>query len=441
MKKKLISIIGRPNVGKSTLFNRIIGQKKSIVSDIRGVTRDRVTGSFNWLNKEYAVVDTGGFIHNSKDLINREVNIQSDIAQNESDLILLVMDSRQDITANDRELAQTVLRLGKPYIFVLNKVDQSSKELNKNKFYELGLSEPMLVSAQTGYNIGDLLDKVADLIPTLNDAEDFCDCNLAVIGMPNVGKSSFVNKILNKNLSIVSSIAGTTRDSVDSFLKYYNKTIRLVDTAGLRKRSKIKEEIEFYSLIRTERALDQADVAIVIIDADLGFRKQDRDIVRMVVDQGKGMVLVVNKWDLIEKNTDSMRNYVDKIVYQYPSISHYPIIFTSVTSNKRVQTVLSEGLEVFERRTKKIKTKNLNIWLDKILQINPPPSVKGKYLKIKYISQIRTSPPLFVFFTNHPDLFPIQYKRYLENQIRKEFDFKGVAIKISFRAKWLNILL
>ena len=194
MKRKLISIIGRPNVGKSTLFNRIIGQKKSIVSDIRGVTRDRVTGSFNWLNREYSVVDTGGFIHNSKDLINREVNIQSDIAQNESDLILLIMDSRQEITSNDRELAQIVLRLDKPYIFVLNKVDQSNKEFNKNKFYELGLNEPMLVSAQTGYNIGDLLDKVADMIPTTNDETEFCDCNLAVIGMPNVGKSSFVNK-------------------------------------------------------------------------------------------------------------------------------------------------------------------------------------------------------------------------------------------------------
>ena len=435
MKKKLISIIGRPNVGKSTLFNRIIGQKKSIVSDIKGVTRDRVTGSFNWLNREYSVVDTGGFIHNSKDLINREVNIQSDIAQNESDLILLIMDSRQEITSNDRELAQIVLRLGKPYIFVLNKVDQSDKEINKNKFYELGLDEPMLVSAQTGYNIGDLLDKVADMIPTTNDVAEFCDCNLAVIGMPNVGKSSFVNKILNKNLSIVSNIAGTTRDSVDSFLKYYNKTIRLVDTAGLRKRSKIKEEIEFYSLIRTERSLEEADVAIVMIDAKLGFRKQDRDIVRMVINQGKGMVLVVNKWDLVNKDTDSMKIYIDQIVHQFPSIGHYPIVFTSVTSNKRVQIVLSEAIEVYERRNYKLKTKDLNNWLDTILQINPPPAVKGKYLKIKYVSQIRSAPPLFVFFTNHPDLFPIQYKRFLENQIRSEFNLKGVSIKISFIAK------
>ena len=435
MKKKLISIIGRPNVGKSTLFNRIIGQKKSIVSDIKGVTRDRVTGSFNWLNREYSVVDTGGFIHNSKDLINREVNIQSDIAQNESDLILLIMDSRQEITSNDRELAQIVLRLGKPYIFVLNKVDQSDKEINKNKFYELGLDEPMLVSAQTGYNIGDLLDKVADMIPTTNDVAEFFDCNLAVIGMPNVGKSSFVNKILNKNLSIVSNIAGTTRDSVDSFLKYYNKTIRLVDTAGLRKRSKIKEEIEFYSLIRTERSLEEADVAIVMIDAKLGFRKQDRDIVRMVINQGKGMVLVVNKWDLVNKDTDSMKIYIDQIIHQFPSIGHYPIVFTSVTSNKRVQIVLSEAIEVYERRNYKLKTKDLNNWLDAILQINPPPAVKGKYLKIKYVSQIRSAPPLFVFFTNHPDLFPIQYKRFLENQIRSEFNLKGVSIKISFRAK------
>jgi len=301
MKKITISIIGRPNVGKSTLFNRIIGKKKSIVSDIKGVTRDRVSGRFNWLNRDYGIIDTGGFIHNSKDLINKEVNIQSNIAQNESDLILLVMDSKEDITANDRELAQIVLRSGKPYIFVLNKVDQSSKELNKNKFYELGLKEPILVSAQTGYNTGDLLDEIASLMPTSEEEPSPCDYSIAVIGMPNVGKSSFVNKILNKKLSIVTDIAGTTRDSVDSFFKYYNKTIRLIDTAGLRKKSKISEEIEFYSLIRTEKSLDEADIAIVITDASLGFRKQDRDIIRMVIDQGKGMVLVVNKWDLIKK--------------------------------------------------------------------------------------------------------------------------------------------
>ena len=435
MKKKLISIIGRPNVGKSTLFNRIIGQKKSIVSDMRGVTRDRVRGNFNWIDRDYDIIDTGGFIHNSKDLINIEVNIQSNMAQNESDLILLVMDSKEDITANDRELAQIVLRSGKPYIFVLNKIDQSNKEFNKNKFYELGLSEPMLVSAQTGYNIGDLLDKVAGLMPLSEQVEDPCDYSIAVIGMPNVGKSSFVNKILNKKLSIVTNIAGTTRDSVDSFFKYYNKTIRLIDTAGLRKKSKIHEEIEFYSLIRTERALDEADIAIVMIDASLGFRKQDRDIVRMVVDQGKGMILAVNKWDLVEKDTDSMKNYIDEIVYQYPSIIHYPIIFTSISKNTRVQKVLSESLAVYDERNKKIKTNQLNLWLDKILKTNPPPSVKGKYLKIKYISQIRVAPPLFVFFTNHPNLFPIQYKRYLENQLRSEFGFKGVSIKISFRLK------
>ena len=435
MKKKLISIIGRPNVGKSTLFNRIIGKKKSIVSDIKGVTRDRIRGSFNWLNREYDIIDTGGFIHNSKDLINKEVNIQSDIAQNESDLILLVMDSREDVTANDRELAQIVLRLGKPYIFVLNKVDQSSKELNKNKFYELGLKEPILVSAQTGYNTGDLLDEIASLAPTSKEGQSPCDYSIAVIGMPNVGKSSFVNKILNKKLSIVTDIAGTTRDSVDSFFKYYNKTIRLIDTAGLRKKSKINEEIEFYSLIRTERSLDEADIAIVITDASLGFRKQDRDIVRMVIDQGKGMVLVVNKWDLIEKDKDSINNYINEIVFQYPSIVHYPIIFTSISENKRVQKVLEESSNVYKQRNKKIKTNQLNLWLEKILQINPPPAVKGKYLKIKYLFQIRVAPPLFIFFTNHPDLFPVQYKRYLENQLRLEFGFKGVSIKISFRAK------
>ena len=435
MKKMLISIIGRPNVGKSTLFNRIIGKKHAIVSAIEGVTRDRVRGTFDWINKEYDIVDTGGFVHNSKDLMNKEINIQSSVAQNEADLILLIMDIREEITSNDRELSQMVLRSGKPYIFVLNKVDQLKKEINKNKFYELGLKDPMLVSAQTGYNIGDLLDQVIKLMPSRKQEQDSYDYSIAVVGMPNVGKSSFVNKVLNTQLSTVTNIAGTTRDSIDSFFQYYNTAIRLIDTAGLRKKSKINEDIEFYSLIRTKKALEESDVAIVITDSILGFRKQDRDIVRMVIDEGKGMVLVVNKWDLIDKDTDSMKNYLKKIVSQYPSIVHYPIIFTSITENKRVQSVVSESLKVCKERRKKIKTKALNVWLDKILKQNPPPSVKGKHLKIKYISQIRSAPPLVIFFTNYPQLFPVSYKRYLENQIRLEFGFKGVSIKVSFRKK------
>ena len=435
MKKSTIAILGRPNVGKSTLFNRIVGKTHSIVSPIEGVTRDRISDSFNWRGEDYNIIDTGGFIHNSKQTINKEVNLQSSLAHDTSDLILFLMDSRSDITANDRELAQKIIRSGKPYIFVLNKIDTQALESNKDKFYELGLEEPVLVSAQTGYNIGNLLDVIVSKLPGNKSSNDLYDFSIAVIGMPNVGKSSFVNRILNKKQSIVTNIAGTTRDSVDSYFRYFNKTIKLIDTAGLRKKTKIKEDIEFYSLLRTNRSIDDCDVSVVIIDAIQGFGNQDRDIVRMIIDKGKGMVLVVNKWDLIEKDSRTMNNYLKEIIHNYPSIEHYPIIFTSVLENKRIQDVLSECLRVYDEGGKKIKTNELNNWLNKILSINPPPAVKGKHLKIKYISQVRNHPPLFTFFTNHPNLFPISYKRYLENQLRQTFGFDGVSLKISFRQK------
>ncbi len=435
MKKSTIAILGRPNVGKSTLFNRIVGKTHSIVSPVEGVTRDRISDSFNWRGEDYNIIDTGGFIHNSKQTINKEVNLQSSLAHDTSDLILFLMDSRSDITANDRELAQKIIRSGKPYIFVLNKIDTQALESNKDKFYELGLEEPVLVSAQTGYNIGNLLDVIVSKLPGNKSGNDLYDFSIAVIGMPNVGKSSFVNRILNKKQSIVTNIAGTTRDSVDSYFRYFNKTIKLIDTAGLRKKTKIKEDIEFYSLLRTNRSIDDCDVSVVIIDAIQGFGNQDRDIVRMIIDKGKGMVLVVNKWDLIEKDSKTMNNYLKEIIHNYPSIEHYPIIFTSVLENKRIQDVLSECLRVYDERGRKIKTNELNNWLNKILSINPPPAVKGKHLKIKYISQVRNHPPLFTFFTNHPNLFPISYKRYLENQLRQTFGFDGVSLKISFRQK------
>ena len=435
MKNSVISIIGRPNVGKSTLFNRIVGKNHAIVSKVEGVTRDRIMQSFSWAGKKYDIIDTGGFNENSKDLMSQEINMQSSIAQEQSDLILLVMDVRKEITSNDRELSQMVIRSGKPYIFVLNKVDNNTIESEKNKFYELGLLEPILVSAQTGYNVGDLLDQIVSLIKEKTEISQNYDFSVAVIGMPNVGKSSFVNKILNRKQNIVTNIAGTTRDSIDSYLKYYSKTIRMIDTAGLRKSSKIKDEIEYYSSVRTERSIDECDIAIVMIDGNKGFDNQDRDIVRMVIDKGKGMLLIINKWDLIVKDSHTMNNYIKNLLHAYPSISHYPIIFTSIKENKRVQDVLLSCLRVYKDRIKKISTNQLNLWLNKIVNQNPPPSVKGKHLKIKFVSQIRVAPPLFVFFANHPQLFPVSYKRYLENQIRLEFDLKGVSIKISFRKK------
>lgn len=436
MKRNVVAIIGRPNVGKSTLFNRIIGKSHSIVSEVEGVTRDRVKDSFDWKGTEYDIIDTGGFVNNSKDIMSQQINIQSSIAQQESDLMLLIMDSRQDITSTDRELAQIVLKSNKPYVFVLNKVDTKQLESNKDKFYELGLDEPILVSAQSGANVGDLLDKVSNLIAKENVTnKQKYDFSVAIVGTPNVGKSSFINKILNKDYAIVTDIAGTTRDSIDSNIKYYNKIIRLIDTAGLRKKTKITEKIEFYSTIRTERSIEECDVAIVMLDSSKDFGKQEQDIIRNIIDKGKGMVLAVNKWDLISNKEETMEEYVNNMIYKYRSISNYPIVFISVKENKRVRQILSKCLEVFNEKNKRIKTNALNDWLGKILSQNPPPSVKGKNLKIKYVSQIRQSPPLFVFHSNFPEMFPIAYKRFLENQIRSEFGFNGVSMKISFRKK------
>ena len=436
MKRNVIAIVGRPNVGKSTLFNRIIGKSHSIVSEVEGVTRDRVKDSFDWKGTEYDIIDTGGFINNSKDIMSQQINIQSSIAQQESDLILLVMDSRQDITSTDRELAQIVLKSNKPYIFVLNKVDIKQLESNKDKFYELGLNEPILVSAQSGGNVGDLLDQISILLVKENvtDKQKY-DFSVAIVGTPNVGKSSFINKILNKDYAIVTDIAGTTRDSIDSNIKYYNKVIRLIDTAGLRKKTKITEKIEFYSTVRTERSIEECDIAIVMLDSSKDFGKQEQDIIRNIIDKGKGMVLAVNKWDLISNKEETMDHYINNMIYKYRSISNYPIIFISVKENKRVRQILSKCLEVFNEKNKRIKTNVLNDWLNKILNQNPPPSVKGKNLKIKYVSQIRQNPPLFVFHSNFPEMFPVAYKRFLENQIRSEFGFNGVSMKISFRKK------
>ena len=318
----------------------------------------------------------------------------------------------------------------------MNKIDTKQLESNKDKFYELGLDEPILVSAQSGGNVGDLLDQISNLLAKENITnKQKYDFSVAIVGTPNVGKSSFINKILNKDYAIVTDIAGTTRDSIDSNIKYYNKVIRLIDTAGLRKKTKITEKIEFYSTVRTERSIEECDIAIVMLDSSKDFGKQEQDIIRNIIDKGKGMVLAVNKWDLISNKKETMEQYVNNMIYKYRSISNYPIVFISVKENKRVRQILSKCLEVFNEKNKRIKTNALNDWLGKILNQNPPPSVKGKNLKIKYVSQIRQSPPLFVFHSNFPEMFPVSYKRFLENQIRSEFGFNGVSIKISFRKK------
>ena len=436
MSRPLVTIIGKPNVGKSTLFNRIIGEKKSIVSPVEGVTRDRVYGTYEWLGLKYDIIDTGGFILNEDDIINENIKIQLDIAKDQSDFIIFMVDGKIEITSNDQELAKHIRMLQKPYQLVVNKVDNQKDDLDGYKFYDLGLGEPLFISAEHGRNIGDLLDKIQSSFPLTKDKkDDNKTINLAISGMPNVGKSSLVNCLINEEKSIVTDIAGTTRDAIDSHIKYNKDNFRLIDTAGIRKKSKLLDEIEYYSIVRSFRAIDEADISAVIIDISKGFDKQDRNIINYVIDKGKGLLIVLNKWDLIEKDNYTLKNIKDDIIYSYPMLSNFPMTFISVKNNLRVREVLKYSQKIYYERQRTIKTSDLNDFLEKTVYKYPPPSVNGKFLKIKYITQLAGSPPLFALYCNHPHLFTINYKRYFENQLRENFGFSGVPIRISFRKK------
>tara|TARA_B100000609_G_C17211111_1_gene433856 strand:- start:164 stop:1462 length:1299 start_codon:yes stop_codon:yes gene_type:complete len=432
----LITIIGKPNVGKSTLFNRIIGERKSIVSPIEGVTRDRVYGSFEWIGQTYDIIDTGGFIINEDDIINENIKIQLDIARHDADFIIFLVDSKDEITTNDQELAKNLRQLDTPYKLVVNKVDNMKDDNENYRFYDLGLGDPVFISAEHGRNIGQLLDVIESSTPK-NNYQNQNDnyINLSITGMPNVGKSSLVNRLINQEKSIVTDIAGTTRDAIDSYIKYYNKTFRLIDTAGIRKRSKLLDEIEYYSIVRSYRAIDESDISVVVVDISKGFNKQDRNIINYVIDKGKGLILVLNKWDLIEKDNSTSKEMLNDIIHIYPSIEYYPSLFISVKNNLRVREVLKFSKQVFDERKKIISTSELNKFLEYITKKYPPPSENGKFLKIKYITQISHSPPLFALYCNFPHLFSINYKRYIENQIRENFGFIGSPIRISFRKK------
>ena len=437
MKKSTIVIIGKPNVGKSTLFNRLIGKFKSIVSPIEGVTRDRIYGIFKWLDKEFELIDTGGHIPKNKDIINNAVKIQSEIATNSADLVLFLIDGKNDISAHDQILAENVKKSGKPCILVVNKIDNINEEKDVYKFYELGFGKPICISSESGRQIGILLDEIDKYFPNKisENSKNTFDFSLAIIGMPNVGKSSFVNKILNENKSIVSDTAGTTRDSVDSFINYYNKKIRLIDTAGLRKKTKIVDAIEFYSVVRTIRSIEECDVAVILIDASKGFHRQDKSIIKHAIDRGKGLIVVINKWDLIEKDSFTMNNFKDKMIYKLPILKYYPIIFISIKNNLRIRNVLEKSLDVYNKRGTKLKTSLLNEVINNIVMQCPPPATKGKAVSIKYVTQIRKDPPLFGVYSNHPNLITRSYEKYLINQIREKFDFEGVPLNISFRKK------
>ena len=438
MSYPVIAIVGRPNVGKSTFFNRVLNQKKSIVDATEGITRDRIYGKVDWVGYSMTFVDTGGYIPEDLDIFNSAVREQAQEAISEADLILFMVDGKQDPTSSDKTLAQFVRESGKKSIMVVNKCDDLDSNKQINGFFELGIDPIMPVSALNGRLTGDLLDSVLAQLnlkeAKINEDKDE-GMRLAIVGMPNVGKSSLTNALLQKKQSIVTPIAGTTRDSIDSYLKYYGKTITLVDTAGLRKKSKVSDSIEFYSTVRAQRSILNCDVALVLIDAEKGFTKQDKTIMEEVITKGKGLVIIVNKWDLIKKETQTMKNFSDEIEYQFKALSHYPILYISALTKQRVSKVLGVAKGVFELRKKSIKTSILNKFLQKTIRLQSPPATHGKVINLNYMIQVSTGPHLFVIYTNYPKLVPTGYKRFIENQLREEFDLLGIPIRISFRKK------
>ena len=438
MAKPLIAIVGRPNVGKSTFFNRLLGQRQAIVDAQEGITRDRIYGEMEWCAHPLKFIDTGGYIPEDFDIFNAAVREQAQEAMAESDLVLFMVDGKQGPTASDQALAQYVRESGKPYILAVNKCDGYKTDNLIHQFHEFGLDFPMAISALNGRQTGDLLDailKKLDLTEPPSETDEEEGLRLAIVGMPNVGKSSLTNALLKKERTIVTPIAGTTRDAIDAHIKWYGKDTTLVDTAGLRKLAKIKDKIEFYSIVRTQNAIDSANVVLVLIDAEKGFGKQDKSIVDFVMDKGKGLIFVVNKWDLVEKETHTMKEFKEEIRYQFKALDHYPLLFISALTKQRIHRVLETAWEVYDRSQNLSSTKKLNDALDRIISKNPPPAEQGKVVRIKYATQVSRNPAVIALYVNHPKLVRTSYQRYIENQLRQYFDFIGIPVKLSFRKK------
>ena len=438
MAKPLIAIVGRPNVGKSTFFNRLLSQRQAIVDAQEGITRDRIYGEMEWCAHPLKFIDTGGYIPEDFDIFNAAVREQAQEAMAESDLVLFMVDGKQGPTASDQALAQYVRESGKPYILAVNKCDGYKTDNLIHQFHEFGLDFPMAISALNGRQTGDLLDailKKLDLTEPPSETDEEEGLRLAIVGMPNVGKSSLTNALLKKERTIVTPIAGTTRDAIDAHIKWYGKDTTLVDTAGLRKLAKIKDKIEFYSIVRTQNAIDSANVVLVLIDAEKGFGKQDKSIVDFVMDKGKGLIFVVNKWDLVEKETHTMKEFKEEIRYQFKALDHYPLLFISALTKQRIHRVLETAWEVYDRSQNLASTKKLNDALDRIISKNPPSAEQGKVVRIKYATQVSRNPAVIALYVNHPKLVKTSYQRYIENQLRQYFDFIGIPVKLSFRKK------
>jgi GTP-binding protein len=434
-----IAITGRPNVGKSTLFNRLLEQRKAIVDDVSGVTRDRQYGVAEWAGKTFNVIDTGGFVSGSDDVFEREIRKQVMIAVQEANAIIFMVDAATGITELDNSMADVLRRSTKPVFLVVNKVDNHERHLEASEFYSLGFENIFFISSLSGTGTGEILDAVTALISdkdsdataTENDLPKF-----AIIGQPNVGKSSLLNALIGQERTIVSDIAGTTRDTIHTHYNLFNKEFILIDTAGIRRKTKVHEDLEFYSVIRAIKAVDEADICLLMLDAGKGITAQDLAIFALAVKKGKGIVVLVNKWDLVEeKKTNTVKDYEKELKKRLAPFSDVPIVFISVTEKQRIFKSIELALEVFENRKRKIPTSQLNEVMLKAVEAYHPPVVRGNSIKIKYITQLPTATPTFAFFCNYPDDIKTPYKNYLENQLREKFRFSGVPVRLFFRKK------
>jgi GTP-binding protein len=432
-----VAITGRPNVGKSTFFNRMLEQRKAIVDDLSGVTRDRQYGVAEWAGKSFNIIDTGGFVANSDDIFEIEIAKQVNIAISEADAIIFMVDASSGITNLDESMADLLRRSHKPVHLAVNKVDNHERLMEASEFYSLGFENIFFLSSISGSGTGELLDAVISTMDPDADAivDDEGIPKFAIIGQPNVGKSSLLNSLIGQERTIVSDIAGTTRDTIHTHYNLYNKEFILIDTAGLRKRAKVHEDLEFYSVIRAIKAMDEADICLLLLDAGKGIGAQDLAIYSLAVKKGKGVVVLVNKWDLIEKETNTARDYEKELRQRLAPFNDVPIIFISVIEKQRIFKSIEAALEVYENKKKKVPTSKLNDVMLKAVEQYHPPVVRGNAIKIKYVTQLPTHTPSFAFFCNYPDDVKTPYKNYLENKLRENFDFKGVPVRLFFRKK------
>jgi len=432
----IVAIVGRPNVGKSTLFNRLVGQKKAIVDEVSGVTRDRIYGKSDWNGFEFSIIDTGGYIVNSDDIFEEEIRKQVNLAIDEADVILFLVDVASGITDLDAEMAEILRKSKKRVILTVNKVDNHERRFDAYEFYNFGLGDPFCISSINGSGTGELLDElVKDFMKEEDELEEPEIPRIAIVGRPNVGKSSLINSLIGEDRNIVTPIAGTTRDSIHTRYNKFGHDFYLIDTAGLRRKGRVTEDLEFYSVLRSIRAIENSDVCLLLVDATQGLESQDMNIFNLIIKNRKGVVLVVNKWDLVEKETQTMAEFTKLIKKRVAPFQDIPIIFASALTKQRILKALEEGIAVFENRKRKIPTSKLMEFVQETVEAYSPPSYKGKVVKIKYATQLPTYAPSFVFFCNLPQYIKEPYKRYMENKMREKFNFTGVPLQLFFRQK------